>query len=76
MMTSTFGWCGSVNKRNFVPVKVWKHVRRKWEDSRTSMPVRWLDGMPREEGVRDFVIAWTLGSVSFDRAVGSQYGLQ
>lgn len=36
------------------------------------MPVLWLDGMPREEGVRDLVIAWTLGVVSFDRAVGSQ----
>lgn len=39
------------------------------------MPVRWLDGMPREEGVRDLVIAWTLGAVSLDRAVTSQYCL-
>ena len=31
------------------------------------MPVRWLDGMPRAEGVRDLVIAWTLGVVSFDQ---------
>ena len=49
-----------------MPVKVWKQVKRKWEDSRTSMPVRSLDGMPREDGVRDLVIAWTLGWVSFD----------
>ena len=61
-MTSTFGWFGSVNNKNFVPVKVWKHVNRNWEDSRTSMPVRSLEGMPREEGVRDFVIACTLNS--------------
>ena len=26
------------------------------------MPVRSLEGMPREEGVRDLVIAWTLDS--------------
>ena len=39
------------------------------------MPVRWLDGMPREEGVRDLVIAWTLGLFSFERAMDWQYGL-
>ena len=26
------------------------------------MPVRSLEGMPREEGVSDLVIAWTLNS--------------
>ena len=26
------------------------------------MPVRSLEGIPREEGVRDLVIAWTLNS--------------
>ena len=57
MMTSTLGWYGSVNRRNLVPVNVWKQVKRKREDSRTSMPVRSLDGMPREDGVRDLVIA-------------------
>lgn len=40
------------------------------------MPVRWLDGMPREEGVRDLVIAWTLRPVSSDRTVGWQYGME
>ncbi len=40
------------------------------------MPVRWLDGMPREEGVRDLVMAWTLRLVSFDPAVNSQYVLE
>ena len=57
-----------------MPVNVWKHVKRKWEDSRTSTPVRWLDGMPRDEGVRDLVIAWTLATVSLDRIVSSQNG--
>ena len=28
------------------------------------MPVRSLEGMPREEGVRDLVIAWTLSNGS------------
>lgn len=40
------------------------------------MPVLWLDGMPREEGVSDLVIAWTLRPVSFDRNVGWQYGME
>ena len=39
------------------------------------MPVRWLDGMPRDEGVRDLVIAWTLGVVSFDQDMDSQYNM-
>ena len=58
-----------------MPVNVWKQVRRKWEDSRTSIPVRWLDGMPRDEGVRDLVIAWTLGrgEVSLESDMNSQY---
>ena len=30
------------------------------------MPVRWLDGMPKGAGVRDLVIAWTLGAISLD----------
>lgn len=24
------------------------------------MPVRWLEGMPSDDGVKDLVIAWTL----------------
>ncbi len=40
------------------------------------MPVRSLDGMPREEGVRDLVIAWTLGAVSFDPYTDSQSDLE
>ena len=30
------------------------------------MPVRWFDGMPKGAGVRDLVIAWTLGVISLD----------
>jgi len=59
-MVSTFGCCGSVNKRNLMPVNVWKQLRRKVDVSRTSIPVRWEEGMAREAGVRDLVIAWTL----------------
>lgn len=39
------------------------------------MPVRWLDGTPRDEGVRDLVIAWTLRVVSFDQVMDSRYYL-
>ena len=39
------------------------------------MPVRWLDGIPRDEGVRDLVIAWTLEVVSFDQDMGSRYNV-
>lgn len=34
-----FGCSGLVNSKNFTPVGVWKHVRRKWLLSRLSMPV-------------------------------------
>ncbi len=43
-----------------MPVNVWKQLRRKVDVSRTSIPVRWEEGMAREAGVRDLVIAWTL----------------
>jgi hypothetical protein len=69
-MTSTFACCGSVKSRNFVPVKVWKHCRRKFSVSRTSIPD---GGSGREDGVeesdvfvacesgwRRVVRAWTL----------------
>jgi hypothetical protein len=52
-----------VNRRNLVPETVWKHVRRKREDSRTSIPVReerWTGGFEEVrivEGVRERVIA-------------------
>lgn len=62
MILSTLGWCGSVKSKNFVPVTVWKHVSRKVPDSSTSKPVRSEAGMPRVEGVRDLVMAWTLVS--------------
>ena len=39
------------------------------------MPVRWLDGTPRDEGVRDLVIAWTLRVVSFDQVMVLRYYL-
>ena len=58
-MVSTFGWWGSVKSKNFVPVNVWKQLKRKWDDSRTSMPVRSLEGTPRMEGVKDFAMACT-----------------
>jgi hypothetical protein len=37
-MTSVLGIDGSVNSRNLVPVRVWKTVNRKKEDSRLSIP--------------------------------------
>ncbi|TGO20230.1 hypothetical protein BPAE_0321g00110 [Botrytis paeoniae] len=37
-MLSTFGMPGSVNRRNFVPVRVWKHWSRNKVVSSTSMP--------------------------------------
>ena len=40
------------------------------------MPVRWWEGMPREEGVRDLVIAWTLEVVNLDGTMESQDGLE
>ena len=66
-MLSTFGWCGSVNNKNLVPVTVWKQVSRKFDDSRTSIPVRCELGTPMADGVRDFVIAWTLLNGSCQR---------
>ena len=60
MITSTLGCCGSVNRRNFIPVNVWKQVRRNRADSRTSIPVRVDRGSCMEAGVSDLVIAWTL----------------
>jgi hypothetical protein len=65
---------GSVNKRNFVPLRVWKTVRRKKEDSNDSIPDGGTVGSgyvqlrPDESaadggtgilGVSDLVIAWT-----------------
>ena len=47
-MTSTFACVGSVKRRNFVPVNVLKHCKRKFSVSRTSMPD---GGSGREEGV-------------------------
>lgn len=38
MRTSVLGMLGSVNNKNLVPVKVWKTVRRKKEDSMLSIP--------------------------------------
>lgn len=38
MIASTLGCCGSVNRRNLVPVSVEKHCMRKFSVSRTSMP--------------------------------------
>ena len=40
---------------------VWKHVSRKKEVSSTSMPVREGGGMESAEGVRERVMACTLG---------------
>ena len=59
-MTSTFACCGSVKSRNFVPVRVWKHCRRKFSVSRTSIPD---GGSGREEGVeeREVFAAWERG---------------
>jgi hypothetical protein len=34
-----FGCSGLVKSRNLTPVGVWKQVKRKWLDSRLSMPV-------------------------------------
>jgi hypothetical protein len=34
-----FGCSGLVKSRNLTPVGVWKHVKRKWLDSRLSIPV-------------------------------------
>lgn len=48
-MTSTFGVRGSVNRRNFVPVIVWKHVNRNFSVSRISRPVLGRPGFGREE---------------------------
>ena len=39
---------GSVKRRNFVPVMVWKQVRRKRSVSRTSRPVLGAAGFGRE----------------------------
>ena len=65
---------GSVNRRNLVPVSVWKTVNLKNEDSRDSMPLGAKVGSgyvhvrpdePAAEdvtgsfGVRDRVMAWT-----------------
>lgn len=64
---------GLVNKRNLVPVRVWKTVRRKKEDSSTSIPLgatvgsgtvyRWVvveePGGSGMRGVRDLVMACT-----------------
>lgn len=70
MMLSTFGVTGSVKRRNFVPVNVWKQLRRKKFVSIVSMPEGRTEGsgvvVPEElvaegrRGVRDLVIAWTL----------------
>lgn len=70
MITSTLGVMGSVRSRNFVPVGVWKHVRRKRLVSRVSMPVVGREGFglvvevveagEGTRGVRERVIAWTL----------------
>jgi hypothetical protein len=72
--TSVFGMLGSVNSRNFVPVNVWKTVRRKNDDSSDSMPdgaiagsgyvqcrpeVLVADDVTGSLGVRDRVIACT-----------------
>lgn len=72
-MESMFGWPGSVKSRNLVPVRVWKHWRRNLAVSRTSRPEGWgrSDGAVlelagkdvgiTEAGVRERVMAWTLG---------------
>jgi hypothetical protein len=71
--TSVFGMLGSVNRRNFVPVSVWKTVNRKKEDSSDSMPdgaavgsgyvqvrpVELAEDVTGSFGVRDRVMAWT-----------------
>lgn len=49
--TSTFGISGSVKSRNFVPVRVWKQVRRKRSDSSTSIPVLGTPGFGSVETV-------------------------
>ena len=46
-----------MNKRNLVPVTVWKHVRRKKEVSRVSIPDRCEGGTPMADGVKDLVMA-------------------
>lgn len=59
---------GSVKRRNFVPVRVWKQERRKYWVSNVSMPDAGTPGFGREvppegegrRGVRDLVMACTL----------------
>lgn len=70
MRMSVFGMLGSVKSRNFVPLRVWKTVRRKKDDSRDSIPdgatvgSGYVHVFPDEDeegtgslGVRDRVIA-------------------
>lgn len=71
-MTSTFGVTGSVKRRNFTPVIVWKQVRRKESVSRTSRPDLGREGFGRkaevdvdvEEGlVLVLVLSWSVVDV-------------
>lgn len=71
--TSVFGMLGSVNRRNFVPLRVWKTVKRKKDDSSDSIPDgatlgsgyvqlrpdEFAEEVTGSLGVRDRVIAWT-----------------
>ena len=71
IITSVFGILGSVKSRNFVPVSVWKTVRRKKEDSRDSIPDARTFGSGNDvalgfagvglgrRGVKERVMAWT-----------------
>lgn len=56
---SIFPIIGSVNSRNFVPVNVWKHVRRNLSVSSVSSPVTGVPGFGNEcavaVGVEDIV---------------------
>lgn len=55
MMTSIFVAGGSVNRRNFVPVSVWKQVRRNRSVSRTSIPVFGREGLGRVQALEGAV---------------------
>lgn len=56
MMTSIFVVGGSVNRRNFVPVSVWKQVRRNRSVSRTSIPVFGREGLGRVQALEGAVV--------------------
>ena len=65
MTGSTLVMSGSVNSRNFVPVSVWKQVRRNLSDSRTSRPVTGVPGM----GSAWVVVVEVQGPVGVDGVV-------